>query len=833
MKKAIYILVVIIGLVLISLALFPLVFKGKINEMMLKKVNGMVDAKVTYGRYKLSFLQSFPDFTATFTDLAIVGKGEFEGDTLASFKKFSAQINVPSLIREKGIVVESLYLDKGRLQLLISEAGNNNWNIEKTDSTITPDQADVILTDDQDEDTPFKMLLRNVVINDFDFIYKSIKSDYMFAVYDLNGHFSGTMEDMYTILSIEASTPSINFNMGEIHYLQNNKLDLSTKLQADLETWEFKFQTGSSLLNGIPLQVNGGFDMPGDSMLFDIHFDVPDIDMKQVLTMIPAYYQKYMTDIQATGNIKLNGAITGLYYEEIYPGIEILFDIHDGVVKYPQLPDVLKIHQLNANVTKPEGDMDLMTVGITQLEMQLAQNPLSMHALFSNLFTDPHLDVALDGVIDLESLSKVIPLGDSKIIGMITADATIKGNYSDLESNNFTAFVSKGSVDLKNFFLQNSALPQGVKISNAALVLNNQNVDIKGLQGEMGRSDFNLSGELNNVITYLFASDVLKGQFELKSRFVDLNEFMNDYESGEGVYIAADTTKAEKKPLVLPEKVSINFNAKVDRLLFDQMDITQFDGRIALHQQKLTLIGLDMNLIGGKMKLNGTVLADGREYPDVNFNLDILNFDLPMAYRQIGMVQKYMPFAAKSQGKFSTKLNIESQLGTGLKMILSAITAKGSFSTTDLKLVDASFFSSLKSVIKYDRLRNFGVDNFKTNFSIKDGNLNIDPFSTKLANQPVRLGGSYNLGGTLDFRVDATVEKDILSNEIQNMIAYIPGHQRVSNIDVGVNIKGDAKNPNVTVDQDKIKKQVMDQLKNSSSKEIEDAAKKLLKELFK
>jgi hypothetical protein len=91
----------------------------------------------------------------------------------------------------------------------------------------------------------------------------------------------------------------------------------------------------------------------------------------------------------------------------------------------------------------------------------------------------------------------------------------------------------------------------------------------------------------------------------------------------------------------------------------------------------------------------------------------------------------------------------------------------------------------------------------------------------------------YNLAGTLDFRVDATLDKDILSRDIQNMIAYIPGHQNVKKVDVGLDITGQAKKPDVKVDYDKIKKQVLEQVKNSSKEDLEDAAKKLLYDLFR
>jgi hypothetical protein len=357
------------------------------------------------------------------------------------------------------------------------------------------------------------------------------------------------------------------------------------------------------------------------------------------------------------------------------------------------------------------------------------------------------------------------------------------------------------------------------------------------LRGTIGQSDFSVEGKLTNVVTWLFAGDELKGDMNLNSRLLNLNEFMAHYtpekQPGEEDYIKADSVSKDSIPLTLPDNMHLVFDADIERLLYDQMDITDFGGGLILHDQQLDLQGLNMKLIGGSMSMNGTVIADGRQNPDLTADLDISGFDLPTAYQQLGIVKKYMPFAAKSQGQFSTDIKFQAPLSNKMKTILTDVSASGSFSTNDVKLLNTGLFSKLDKVIQTNKFRNVEVGNFTTLYSIKDGNLNVSPLSTKISGQPVQLSGVYNLGGTLDFRVDAQVEKNVLSSEIQNVIAYIPGHQKVQTIDVGFNIKGDAQKPDVVVDTDKIRKQVLKQVKNSSREELEDAAKNLLRDLFK
>lgn len=840
MKRFFVVLTIAVVLLITAVLVLPLVYKDKISQLALRKANQMVDARINYGDFQLTLLRSFPDFTATFYDFSLIGNNQFEADTLLAFSKLTARIDFMSILQKSDVVVKSIVLDNAKFNLIEGIDGAYNWNIESTkneeDSTAYANENRQI-SGGENIDQPLKLQLNSVVVNQLDLVYHSRPSDYKFAVYKVDGIMSGEMLGMTTLLTVEANIPSINYNYHDIYYLQNAKMDISTKLDADLEKWVFLFDTESSKINSMPVDIKGGFSLPGDSILFDIDFDVPNIGMQQLMKLIPQYYQQYLTDIETDGTINLNGTINGMYYDEIYPAINIDFDVSKAWLKYPQLPDQLNIHRLKAELKKPEGNLDLITMGISQFDMQLADNPLSMYANFSQLMTDPHLDVSLKGKIDLETLSKVVPLGDTNLKGLLTADASILGNYSALENNNFDEFISSGSVTLKDFFLINSNVPQGVEISNAALVLNNQSIKVNGLQGKIGRSDFSLTGELNNVITYLWANDDLNGQLKWQSLLFDINEFMAAYEptkqpENKAYVNKNDTLKTNSEVLELPKKVHLIFDANIKQLVYDRMNITNFNGNIELKDQQLLLNGLRMDMIGGQMQMNGNVIADGRPQPDLDFNLDIKDFDLPLAYRQLTLVQKYLPFAAQSQGKFSTKLSVQSSLTDSLKMIVSNLTAKGTFSTKNLKLIDPGMMHHLRSVIQHEKLRNIQVDDFTTHFAIVNGNLDIVPFSTKIARQPVTVGGKYNMGGTLDFRVDATVEKAMLSNQIQSMIAYIPGHQNVNNIDVGFNIKGDSKNPEVVVDNDKIKKQVMQQLKNSSTKELEDAAKKLLRDIF-
>ncbi|MBN2807400.1 MAG: hypothetical protein JXR22_12155 [Prolixibacteraceae bacterium] len=833
MKKIIVILLLILLLIVSALLATPFLFKEKISRVLLEKANNTVEATIAYRDFRLTLLRSFPDFTASFQGLSVLGKHAFEGDTLIYMDEFSLRIDLRSVIRKEDLLIKSVGVEDALFQFIIDEEGRANYDIEKMAGSTLPVQPEKVQTD---ESIPMKMILEAIELNNVAVVYHSIASDYLVSVQGINAAISGSLEGMNTLLDVVGNAQSLQIQYHGTDYLKDRSVAIATKMTANFDTWEFQFLEGDTRLNNLPLWIEGGFSMPGDSMFFDLNFNIPDMNMAQLIDLIPVEYQQQFDSIHASGDLQFNGIIKGLYYEDIFPKVDIRFDMLNGKISTPQLPHEVIIHELTASISMPEGSMDQLSVGIQNLDLQMAGHPFKLKASLSDLFGDPYMDINAKGSIDLETLAGIIPAGKVEMKGLLNADARVLGNYSALESNNFTAFVSSGRVDLSNFQFKNEQVPQGLTIQQASLILKNQDLQINHLNGNIGRSDFALEGEVKQLLTYLFANDVLKGNFSLQSKKIDANEFMPKTPATASEPVANSTApvdSVEQKVMEFPQRMHLIFTAQIAELLYDQMNITGFKGSIVLKDQQLTLNGLTMNMLDGLLSLDGTVLADGRDHPDVSFRLNVQGFDLPTAYQHLSVVQKYLPIAAKSEGEFSTRLNVQSQLNSSLKMVLSALTANGQFSTNNVKLLDRKTFAGLSSVIQHEKLKNLVLDNFTTHFSIANGNLNIDPFQTKLADQTIKMGGTYNLGGTLNFRVDAQVEKAILAEDIQKMIAYIPGHQRVTMLDVGFDIRGNAKNPELKVDTDQIKKQVIDQVKNSSKEEIQDAAKKLIQDFFR
>ena len=675
MKKLWIILLIIIVFLLGSVAIFPLMFRETIKEAALDKANQNIDAHISFDDYSLSLFRSFPNLTATFKEVSLVGTDAFENDTLASFASLSLSLDFPRLIKKEGLLIRSLEVDQLTVHLLVDEEGNANWEIA------SKKQADSLITAKSDMQEVKKkellFLLDRISLNRCNLIYQKRKGNVFFEAKDANILMDGTIQGKQAELDLNVVIPSIRFSRGEANYIEQKSLALHTALLADLEKKSFRFLTNGSDLNGLPLELEGGFDRPvGAGTDFDLRFSMPGMGIDELLAMLPEGIRQRTEKMDASGTVRLQGQVIGKKFEKEWPAIDINLNVSNGKLQYPGLPDAIRIDAANALLSKSQGTIDLLILGLDQVSVEMAGNPLILNARLSKLFSDPFIDLQLDGVVDLGSLNRIFPTEGLTLDGLLRARATLQGAYSSVREEDYTAFVSRGNLSVQNLFLQNRSFPQGIRVKDASLDLHNQDLRIWKLQGMAGKSDFLMRGRLANFLSYAMGDGALQGNLELVSNQVDLNEFIRNRQNTSPAEpktgSATDSIPGgTDKVFRFPERMHLVFGTNINELFYDRMIIHSFKGKMELKNQQLTLHGLDMRLFDGSLGLNGTLVADGRPEPDLALNLNVDGFDLPSAWRDLDILQKYLPFAREAEGKISSVLTVHSVLSDSLKMILS------------------------------------------------------------------------------------------------------------------------------------------------------------------
>ena len=836
MKRKIIIIAGIIVLVLATLAALPFLYKDKLLAKVKTTLNNQVNAKIDFTGFSLSVFSHFPKVEMEIRGLSLVGVNEFANDTIFSAGSVSTDISIAEMISGKGLELKSLIIDNPRILLISDKAGKVNWDIAKATSGKASPSAEA-------SSGEFKMKLNDIRINNLNLKYADEAMPMNVWVKNTNLSSSGEVAGTVTSFDMKGEAGEFIFEYDSVKYISKTKLKAETLLKVDYDKMNFAFDQGKLWINNLPLEVNGSFGMPNDSMLFDLGFKSEKSDFATILSLVPADYQKYLEKADIKGSAEFKGSVKGLFYNEIYPAFDVVLSADNASFKYQGLPESVQDIQVLAQITKPEGDLNLLKVNVEKAHASIRNNPVDLRLLVTEPMTDPNIDASFAGTIDFASLKQAIPIDSLDITGILKAKMQMAGRMSSIEKQEYEKFQSNGEASLQNFRIQSSQLTKPVEISQGQIKASTKQINIERFDAKVGESDFSLRGDVSNYLAYMFKNGVLKGDFSLKSSFLNFSELSNIQKPVKPA--AKKTAEAKAAPAAVtdsvvafqvPKNLDLSFQSAIQKAVYDKMPINNINGLVKVKDQRMELTNLSMDMLKGKLAVNGSYTSNKENKPTFDFKLDMQSIDLPTAYQSLSTIRHYLPIAAKSQGKFSTQFSLSGGMNEKMNIVPTSMNGLGVFNTQNLQIIDSPVFDQIRGIIKKEKLKNVKIDDFTAKFQFENGQLKMNPFKTNIADQQATIYGSLSASREISLNMDFLVNREDLGADINKGLDILPGSQNIKMIDASVILKGPLTKPEVSLDLSKARAQIEQQVKKASVDEIKGSVKKLgdeLKKLFK
>ncbi|MBL7968777.1 MAG: hypothetical protein JNK09_17355 [Prolixibacteraceae bacterium] len=834
MKRKLFIGVGLFVLILGVLAALPFIYKDKVLARVKATLNSQINAKIDFADFKLSVFSHFPKVEMELVGLNVVGSGEFSADAILFAESISTDISLMELIGNQGLELKSLTITQPRISLVVSQSGSVNWDITKP---ATPASSTSAETGDV-----FKMKLNDIRVNQLSLKYDDREMPMKVLVKNTNIVSTGEVEGSLTTFDLKGDAEEFIFEYDSVQFISKTKLKAETKLKVDYDKMDFAFNEGKLWINQLPLQVDGSFAMPNDSMIFDLGFRSEKSDFATILALVPADYQKYIEKATVTGSAEFKGSVKGLYYNEIYPAIDIVLSASNASFKYQDLPESVQDIQVLAQITKPEGDLNLMKVNVEKAHASIRNNPVDMTLQLSEMMTDPNLSASLSGIIDFESLKNAIPIDSLDITGIVKAKMQLAGRMSSIEKQEYEKFQSNGEASVQNFRIESNQLTKPVEIARAQVKASTKQITIDNFDGKIGQSDFSLRGEVSNYLAYIFKNDVLKGNLSLKSGFMNFSELSNLQKSAPKSGTQTAESKAAAVPIdsvaafQVPEKLDLSFQSSIQKAVYDQMPISNINGLVQIKNQRMDLSNLSMDILQGKLAINGSYASNKENKPLFDFKLNLENVDIPAAYQSLSAFRHYVPIAARSQGKISTQFGLSGVMNEKMNLVPSSLNGLGVLNTKNLMIIDSPVFDQIRGIIKREKLKNVKIDDFTAKFQFENGQLRLNPVKTSIADQQATIYGTLSALRELNLNMDFVVNREDLGADINKGLGILPGSQNIKTVEASVILKGQVTKPEVSLDLSKARAQIEQEVKKASVEEIKGSVKKLgdeLKKLFK
>lgn len=427
------------------------------------------------------------------------------------------------------------------------------------------------------------------------------------------------------------------------------------------------------------------------------------------------------------------------------------------------------------------------------------------------------------------------PTAATDMVDTTTADISTTGVFDRF---NFGADVTVDKIvydvyDIKNMKAKGSFAPSLAKLENFEML--------------MGKVDIQADGEVKNVYAYLFGGDKLKGNLNLNSNYMNLNQFMSS--TGEAVEPEPASTEdpapageEDLEPMQIPGNIDFHLTSKFNTLIYDTYNLKNAKAELRIYDHKLEIINLSANAFGGGLAFNGEYDTQNPEKPKFELGYDLSKLDFEQIVGNVVSLQTLVPALKALTGQFDSQLKIKGFLGKDLMPDLASLDAKGAMMTYNAVIKNLPSIDELADKVGVKELKKLSFKNTKNFFTIKDGKFNLERFAFAHSDIDATFGGSHGLDNSMDYDLKLRVPRGLLNKSpvgeaanaaISQGFGFLKGQaskigvdiQEAEFLNIGVDIGGTLTKPKFTVKllgaEGKGGESLGDQLKNTIKEEAE------------
>ena len=782
MRKLLIGLAAILVLVIVALLAVPLLFGGRILDVAVQAANKELEATVAIDSASLSLLRSFPDLSVALNGVSVTGQGTFEGQPLASIDQLRLTVGLASALRGAPELRE-LALERPRLSLVVNPDGQANW--------------DVLPGDDEQpassESSALSLDLRDIRIDGMDLLFNDQQGYLLADIRGLDHRGDGSISGESYRFSNHTSIAALTVRDGAITWLKDVQVQAELPLTYDSGTGRVELGESTLALNELALGFAGSVTPQGDDLALDLRYHALEASFRSILSLVPGVYTQDFEDVQTAGTLSLAGTVAGLLpaQGDDLPGFALEAKVADASFRMPDLPTGVDDIQLDLYLGHPGGDPDLVQVDLRSFRMAVAGSPITGSLKLRQPVSDPDVSAAAKGRLDLAQLRRALPLEGIDYSGILDLDLAVAGRLSDFEAGRVRKVQASGSFGLQDAVYRDDDLPVPVAVSRFSGTLSPRGAEIRELAMTMGDSDLSGSGQLEDLVPWFFGDAALGGSLSLRSKHFDTNPWLED--DGD----ASASSDPEASSLVaVPRDLNLSIDAKLDRVLYEDLELTDMDGRVRLTGGAARIDELDFTMLGGRVSMSGAYVAPTDQRADVEMKVDMVDFEVGKIAGAFETLRLIAPVAERATGRFSTDFELSTTLGSDLSPDLSTLLSTGLLASRSLVLQPA-FMQQVGSKLGNDEFASIDLEKGQAGFRIHNGRAQLQPFPVKVGGSKGTISGST---GVLDKSLDLVLDLAVPTRSIRatGLLEQL-GAAQGGKVDVQVRVGGTFDKPTVAI----------------------------------
>ncbi|MEK6513484.1 AsmA-like C-terminal region-containing protein [Myroides odoratimimus] len=478
---------------------------------------------------------------------------------------------------------------------------------------------------------------------------------------------------------------------------------------------------------------------------YNIEADVDaKVDLENIKEFIP------IEDIVLRGVIDAKGSIKGTYEpkRKLFPVIDSEIKFVNGYVQFKRIPDLpIENIQIHTIIKSKRGSLHDLTIKVLPIDFKIAGEPFQLAASLYNL-NNLNYNVKSKGTLNIGNLYKLFKIDGIDVRGRLLTSLFLSGLQSDAVKGDFDKLNNGGKFEVDNITVTSDMFPKPLHIKKGVFKFYKEKMKFEKFEATYGNSKFSMNGYLTNVIGYMLKGDTLKGNFDLQTPYMNVDEFMMFANNKTSNVTTANTSNAGV--IQVPKDINIAFNAVADKIKYTEYNIENFTGNLVVSKGGIDLKDTKFNLIGTNVAMNGTYEPTGYRSALFSYHLKASEFDIQRAYKEITLFREMVTMAKDAYGTVSLDYSLKGKLNSSMFPVMKSIEGQGTLSLANISFKGFKLLGAIADKTDAKSLEKGTLSDVNIKSSIKDNVMTIERTKMKMAGFRPRFEGQVSLDGDLN-----------------------------------------------------------------------------------
>ncbi|WP_088322735.1 AsmA-like C-terminal region-containing protein [Polaribacter tangerinus] len=806
---------IVVGM-FILLAILPFLYKDKIVALVTKTINNNINATVKFENASLSLFRNFPKATLQVSNLKVINKAPFLGDTLAAIETIDISLKISELFNKASqpLNIRSITANNGTVNIIFNKDDIGNFNIGK--ETKNTQQQDKSLT----------LAIENYALNNMIFNYFDENSGMKMNIENIEHFGKGNFEKDILDLTT-SSTANISFEYDNINYLDRIPVKLEAIIGIDLNNYKFTFKENTGYINQLPLSFDGFIQLLDDKQQYNLVFKTPTSSFQNALALVPKKYRGNLSGIKTSGNFDVVGNVNGILSNDEIPKFNISITANNASFKYDDLPKSVNNININSEIINDSGLLKDTKIKAGKLTFKVDEDTFLTSGYLHNITTNPIVSLALKGTLNLGNFHKVYPLPkQSELTGILNTSIQTNFNIEAVKNNNFKEIKNIGTIAVSNFKYSGVQVANPFFITNTTLAFNTNTINLEEFNAKTGASDFSLQGNIENFYGFLFSDKKLKGNFNLTSNSFRIDDFLSKEIAKNDV---------ENTQLKIPDFLDISLKASGNSVTYNGLNLANFKGAVFLKEESIQLQNIETNIFGGQIGFEGMISTKTNK-PNFSMDLNFSKLNILDAFENLEMLNAIAPLAKSIAGKIDATVNVSGNLSEKMTVDLNSISGGffGKLSDTKLQPKNAKLLHFIDDKIDFISIDNLNLNDISANLTFKNGEVFIKPFEVKYNDISMMLSGIHRFNNTLNYEIIFNVPPKYLGKEVETILSKLNSKEleKIKYVPIHTSLTGSFSNLNFKTDVNDVSKKFVKSILDNQKNDLLNSGREKIKNVL-